>query len=76
MPQETLFIDDRLEFIEGAARLKMNTLWFQRQDINEKSHTEEKITCLEQVFDKVVEKELEDDWVFRPHYFSARRAFS
>ena len=75
-PQETLFIDDRREFIEGAAQMKMDTLWFQPQNINENGSIKERISNLSEVFDKVVAKEQEHDRSFQPHCSSSRRAYS
>lgn len=64
-PEAILFIDDRKEYIDGAARMKMNTLWFQPHATSESDHSREKITSLSQVFDKVVAKEQEYGWLFR-----------
>lgn len=74
-PERILFIDDRKEFIEGAARMKMSTLWFQPHASNEADHSKEKITSLSQVFDKVVAKEQEYDRFFRPDGSSARGVY-
>ncbi len=75
-PETILFIDDRKEFVEGAARMNMNTLWFQPQTNGEGNHSHERITSLSQVFDKVVAKEQKDDWFFRPGCSRIRVAFS
>ena len=63
-PQEVLFIDDRKEFIQGAAQMNMKTLWFQPKDINENGCSGKKISSLSQVFDKAVAKKQISDLFF------------